>query len=91
MAFTQMDLTNVFHREGPARPGQEDLIVGHARLGERSLTLETNSLRRADALRKRGPNASRTTAGAARTSADATHGASRARSATWPTYPRRST
>jgi len=43
----------VFHPDGPARPRHEDLIVGHATVGERALTIETNSLRRADALRKR--------------------------------------
>ncbi len=48
------DREYIFHREGPAtRPGLEDLIVGHVQVGDRSLSLETNSVRRANALRSR--------------------------------------
>jgi len=48
------DRDYIFHREGPAtRPDLEDLIVGHVQVGDRSLSLETNSVRRANALRSR--------------------------------------
>lgn len=48
------DRDYVFHPEGAApRPRREDLVVGNARVGERALAVETNSLRRADALRRR--------------------------------------
>ena len=48
------DREYVFHREGPARrPGWQDLVVGHAQVGDRALTVETNSLRRAHELRTR--------------------------------------
>jgi SEC-C motif len=44
----------VFHRPGaPERPGWEDLIVGQVQVREGSLSVETNSVRRADALRAR--------------------------------------
>lgn len=48
------DRDYIFHREGPVtRPGLEDLIVGHVQVGDRSLSIETNSARRANALRTR--------------------------------------
>jgi len=48
------DRDYIFHREGPAaRPGLEDIIVGRAVVDGRSLSLETNSVRRANALRSR--------------------------------------
>lgn len=48
------DRDYIFHREGAAaRSGLEDLIVGHVQVGDRSLSLETNSVRRANALRTR--------------------------------------
>ncbi len=42
-----------FHREGAARPGRQDVMVGRLRVDERSLSIETNSVRRADELRDR--------------------------------------
>lgn len=44
----------IFHRKGgDHRHGWEDLIVGSATVGDGDLTVETNSLPRADALRRR--------------------------------------
>jgi len=48
------DRDYIFHRAGPAtRPDLEDMIVGRAVVDGRSLNLETNSVRRATALRSR--------------------------------------
>ena len=48
------DRDYIFHREGPAtRPGLEDIVVGHVVVDGRSISLETNSVRRANALRSR--------------------------------------
>ncbi len=44
----------VFLRPGsPQHPSWENTVIGHGRLSEETLRLETNSIRRADALRKR--------------------------------------
>jgi len=48
------DRDYIFHHDGPGTaPDPEDLVVGRVVVGARSLSLETNSVRRANALRSR--------------------------------------